>query len=260
LRRAAPPTTFNPETEGAVSAMSPFGLKELTGRVSGLYSDDQKRYLRSLGKCPRCDTRGTADLIDDEGTVLGKLELRKAVKPTGQPLFARCKHCEGTWDVFAEKTPALIAAEPTVEIVETEQTAEPFRVDTMCLDNRGGTSPLRRTVTKSQEWSRSYQISGEEASTSGKTLTVPLGAASLGLKAERALKNGYQLSEDKKAVLTDTFDFEVPANTFREVSFIYKQIWQHGLLRVVEDGETREAPFKVALRLEVDLAQNDRTS
>ena len=26
--------------------MSPFGLKELTGRVSGLYSDEQKKYLK----------------------------------------------------------------------------------------------------------------------------------------------------------------------------------------------------------------------
>jgi hypothetical protein len=240
--------------------MSPFGLKELTGRVSGLYSEEQKRYLKSLGKCPACEKRGSAELIDGQGTVLGKLDLRKAVKPTGEPLYARCKHCEGTWAIFAEKTPALPASEPTVEIVETEQTAERFQVDTMCLDNRGGTSPLRRSVTKSQEWSRSYEISREESGTSSKSLTVPLTGGSLGMKAERALKNGYSLSEDKKAVLTDTFDFEVPANTLREVSFIYKQIWQHGFLRIVEDGETREAPFKVALRLEVDLAQNDRTS
>ena len=189
--------------------MSPFGLKELTGRVSGLYSDDQKRYLKSLGKCPLCEARGTADLIDTKGTVLGKLELRKAVKPTGEPLFARCKHCEGTWAIFAEKTPALPASEPTVEIVETEQTAERFRVDTMCLDNRGGTSPLRRSVTKSQEWSRSYEISTEDSSSSGKNLSVPLSGGTLGAKAEHALKNGYQLSEDKKAVVTDTFDFEV---------------------------------------------------
>ena len=238
--------------------MSRFGLKELTGRVSGLYSDEQKRYLKSLGKCPLCETRGTAELIDADGTVLGKLDLRKAVKPTGEPLFARCKSCEGKWAVFADRAPALPASEPTVEIVETELTTERFRVDTMCLDNRGGTSPLRRSVTKSQEWSRSYEISSEDSATSGKSLAVPAG--SLGLKAERALKNGYRLTEDKRAVLTDTFDFEVPPNTLREVSFIYKQIWQNGYLRIVEDGETREAPFRVAVRLEVDLAQNDRTS
>lgn len=240
--------------------MSPFGLKELTGRVSGLYSDEQKRYLKSLGKCPLCETRGTADLVDGEGNVMGRLELHKAVKPTREPLFAKCKHCQGTWAVFAEKAPELTAPEPTVEIVETEQTSERFRVDTMCLDNRGGTSPLRRSVTKSQEWSRSFEISGEETKTSNRSLTVPMTGGSLGLKAERALKNGYQLTEDKKAILTDTFDFEVPPNTLREVSFIYKQIWQNGFLRIEEDGETREAPFRVALRLEVDLAQNDRTA
>ena len=96
--------------------MSPFGLKELTGRVSGLYSDEQKKYLKGLGKCPACETRGAADLIDGSGTVLGKLDLRKAVKPTGEPLFARCKHCEGTWPIFAERTPEL-----TIVVVPTRQ-------------------------------------------------------------------------------------------------------------------------------------------
>jgi hypothetical protein len=52
----------------------------------------------------------------------------------------------------------------------------------------------------------------------------------------------------------------VPPNTLREVSFIYKQIWQHGIVRVEEDGVLREAPYRVAVGLEVDLAQNDRTA
>jgi hypothetical protein len=162
--------------------------------------------------------------------------------------------------VFADEALALPPADPTIEIVETEQTVERFRVDTMCLDNRGGTSPLRRSVTKSQEWSRSFEISAEESKHSSKSLTLPVSGVSLGAKAERALKNGYQLKEDEKAVLTDTFDFEVPPNTLREVSFIYKQTWQHGFLRIEEDGQARETPFRVAVRLEVDLAQNDRTA
>ena len=239
--------------------MSRFGLKDLTGRVGGLYSEEQKRYLKSLGKCPVCDTRSAADLIDTDGRVLGRLDLRKAVKP-GDQLFAKCKDCEATWAVFAETTPALPPSEPTIEIVETEQTAERLRVDTMCLDNRGGTSPLRRSVTKSQEWSRSFEISAQETKTSGGSVSVPLTGGSLGIKAERALKNGYQLTEDRRAELTDTFDFEVPPNTLREVSFIYKQIWQHGFLRIEEDGEIREAPFRIAVRLEVDLAQSDRSA
>jgi hypothetical protein len=239
--------------------MSPFTLKNLPGKVSGLYTEEQKRYLKTLGKCPQCGTRGTADLIDEQGTVLSKLDLRLSIKPGDKPVFARCKHCEGTWPIFAEQPAGLPGPGPTVEIVETEQTAERFRVDTMCLDNRGGTSPLRRSVTKSQEWNRSYEITAEDAAVKDKNLTMPLSGGTLGVKAERTLKTGYALTEDKKAVLTDTFDFEVPPNTLREVSFIYKKIWQHGFLRIEEDGKIREAPFRVALRLEVDLAQNDNT-
>ena len=239
--------------------MSPFTLRDLSDKVSTVYSDEQKRYLKGFGKCPLCETRGAAQLVDTDGNVLGKLDWKLSVKPDpDRPVVARCKHCEQTWPIFADRMEALPAPEPTVEIVETEQTAERFRVDTMCLDNRGGTSPLRRSVTKSQEWSRSYEITNEESKTSDKKLSIPLTGGTLGLKAERAVKSSYSLTEDKKAVLTDTFDFEVPPNTLREVSFIYKRIWQHGLVRVEEAGEIREAPFRVAVRLEVDLAQNDR--
>ena len=241
--------------------MSRFTLKELSGKVSGHYSDEQKRYLKGLGKCPFCETRGAAELIDTDGNVLRKLDWKLSIKhDPDRPVRARCRHCEETWPIFADRPLELAAAEPTVEVVETEQTAERFRVDTMCLDNRGGTSPLRRSVTKSQEWNRSYEISGEDSKSTKKSLSLPLAGGTLGVKAERALKSSYRMTEDEKAVLTDTFDFEVPPNTLREVSFIYKRIWQHGLLRFEQDGEVSEAPFRVAVRLEVDLAQNDRAS
>ena len=182
----------------------------------------------------------SGQLVDTDGNVLGKLDWKLSIKPDpDRPVVARCKHCEQTWPIFADQDGGATGPEPTVEIVETEQTAERFRVDTMCLDNRGGTSPLRRSVTKSQEWSRSYEISDEESKTSEKNLSIPLTGGTLGLKAERAVKSSYSVTEDKKAVLTDTFDFEVPPNTLREVSFIYKRIWQHGLVRVEEAGEIR---------------------
>ena len=239
--------------------MSPFTLKDLSGKVSGLYSDEHKRYLKTFGKCPLCDARGAAEIVDAEGNVLRKLDWKLSIKEDpDKPVSVRCKHCEQTWQIFAERTEALPAPEPTTEIVETKQTVERFRVDIMCLDNLGGTSPLRRSVTKTQEWNRSYEISGDESKTSDKKLSVPLASGALGLKVERAVRSSYSLTEDEKAVLTDTFDFEVPPNTLREVSFIYKKVWQHGLVRVDEAGEIRETPFRVAVRLEVDLAQNDR--
>ena len=50
--------------------MSRFALKDLTGKVSGLYSDEQKQYLKSLGKCPHCGARGAADLVDGHVTLI----------------------------------------------------------------------------------------------------------------------------------------------------------------------------------------------
>jgi hypothetical protein len=237
--------------------MSRFTLKELSGKVSALYTEDHKRYLKSFGKCPLCEARGAAELIDFERNVLRKLDWKLSIKPDpDRPVLAKCRHCNETWAIFAERSDLLPAPEPTVEVIETKQEVERFRVDTMCLDNRGGTSPLRRSVTKSQEWNRSYEIADEQSQTKNQSLSLPHGVA--GRKIERAVKSSYRLTEDEKAILTDTFDFEVPPNTLREVSFIYKMVWQHGLVRVEENGEIRETPFRVAVRLEVDLAQNDR--
>ena len=110
--------------------MSPFTLKDLSDKVSGLYSEEHKRYLKGFGKCPLCEVRGTAQLVDAEGkSVVGKLDWKLSIKPDpDRPVLARCKHCEETWPIFADTTDALPAPEPTVEIVETEQTVERLRV------------------------------------------------------------------------------------------------------------------------------------
>ena len=52
---------------------------------------------------------------------------------------------------------------------------------------------------------------------------------------------------------------EVPARTRRVVKFIYRRVWQHGLI-VSRQGETTlEVPFRVAIDLNLDLAQEDST-
>ena len=81
LHPAGTRTTFKSEKEGASAAMSRFTLKDLSGKVSDLYTDEQKRYLKGFGKCPLCETRGAAQLVDTQGNVLGKLDWKLSIKP-----------------------------------------------------------------------------------------------------------------------------------------------------------------------------------
>ena len=96
-----------------------------------------------------------------------------------------------------------------------------------------------------------------ENTTSGAELP---GVATFGRKAEQAVRRTYSVSEETKKVLTREFSFEVPPGTRRIVSFNYARVWQHGIARVSgDDGAVAEIPFRVAVDMTVNLAQQDTT-
>ena len=99
------------------------------------------------------------------------------------------------------------------------------------------------------------------------TLSLPAGGAEVpgvgtfGRKAEEAVKRNYSVSEETRKMLTREFSFEVPPRTKRVVSFNHARVWQHGLARLTgADGVVAEIPFKVAVDMTVNLAQNDTTA
>jgi hypothetical protein len=44
--------TFSPNRRERSAAMSPFTLRDLSGKVSGVYSDEQKRYCDAVRLTP----------------------------------------------------------------------------------------------------------------------------------------------------------------------------------------------------------------
>jgi hypothetical protein len=155
----------------------------------------------------------------------------------------------------------VAAPVPTdVRIVETERTIEDYYVEPMELDNLRGTTSLAREVTINEKWVETYVVDTEQARTVTGDGELGLGGiASLKLSGEQALTRKYSATQGTERTYTDRITIEVPARTKRVVSFIYRLVWQHGLIVFQSGGAQVEVPFKVAIDLNLDLAQEDST-
>ena len=177
--------------------------------------------------------------------------------------IAECRSCARRWPVFKGGSAAAIeGGSGDVETVETERSVVPHHSDPLELDNLAGTSPLKHTVTISQEWTQTVQIDEEKSKTEQSTsgAEVP-GVGTFGRRAEAVIKASYSVTEGTKKTLTREFSFEVPPGTKRVVSFNYAQVVQHGVARLRSGGEVvAELPFSVAVDMTVNLAQQDTTS
>jgi hypothetical protein len=255
--------------------------------VFGL-SKEQTRFQRS-NKCPLC---GKFPILPSYSLPNGKRLSPIVFLPTmARSAIATCKKCGGRWPVFeqgraglatataaapaADAAPAPVAAPVApaapapaaprpaaqVEIVETERTVEDDHVELMELDNLRGTSGLAREVTINEKWIETYVVDSEKARTIGGGAELGLGKI-LSLKAsgEQALTRRYSATQGTERTYTDRITIEVPANTRRIVRFIYRRVWQHGLIVTREGDATVEIPFRVAVDLNLDLAQEDSTT
>ena len=250
---------------------SRLGFRELVARSADVvkgdvhWSDEHRAYLKAKLKCQSCGhqdpIRGAVQYQLPDGTTLSAGQ-HMGLLP--REAIAECRSCGRRWPVFKGGSTAMIEGprDGAVETIDTERSVVPHHSDPLELDNLEGTSPLRHTVTISQEWTQTVQVDTEnskvEQSTSGAELP---GVGTFGRQAEAAVKSTYAVTEGTKKVLTREFSFEVPPRTKRVVSFNYAQVWQHGLARVAApDGAVAEIPFKVAVDMTVNLAQHDTTA
>jgi hypothetical protein len=241
------------------------------------YSKEQSKFSR-YGRCPLCKAFPILPIYTKpDGTVISRLTLLPMMDRSA---LARCSRCNGQWPVFkqgvvpatAPASAALVAApsappaplEPAapreVQIVETERTVEDHYVELMELDNLRGTTPLAREVTINEKWTEAYVVEAERARTLSGGGELGLGRiATLKASAEQAVTRKYSASQTMERTYTDRITIEVPARTKRVVSFIYRRVWQHGVIVVGTDDSQVEIPFKAAVDLNLDLAQEDST-
>ncbi len=246
------------------------GLRELVARGADVvkgdvrWSEQHRAYVKGALKCQSCGhqdpIRGTVQYQLTDGT---EVSAGQNMGLLPKDAIARCCSCGTSWPVFRDGGRAAIegARETSVETVETERSVAPHHTDPLELDNLAGTSPLRHTITVSQEWTQSVEVDAEQAKVENTTSGADIpGVGTFGRKAEAAVKSSYSITEGTKKVLTREFGFEVPPGTKRVVSFNYAQVWQHGVARLsTPKGVVAEIPFKVAVDMTVNVAQHDTT-
>jgi hypothetical protein len=158
-------------------------------------------------------------------------------------------------------TPAQPFQAVSFQIRETNRTIEDYFSEPMVLDNLRGNSALTRVVTINKEWSKSYVIGNQEADKAAKQRSISIGG-NLGGKiasdAERTLSTQYSVTQGMKQSYTDQITLEVPPHTKRQVLFLYRRIWQHGIITYYDrQNKSIDMPFRVAVSLTLDLAQQD---
>ena len=249
---------------------SRLGFRELVARGADVvkgdvhWSDEHRVYLKAKLKCQSCGhqdpIRGAVQYQLPDGTALSAGQ-HMGLLP--KEAIAQCRSCNTRWPVFkGGSTAAIGAGSEAVETIETERAVVPHHSDPLELDNLDGTSPLKHTVTISQEWAQTVQLDDEKSKVEGGTTSADLpGVGTFGRKAEAAVKSTYSITEGTKKALTREFSFEVPPGTKRVVSFNYAQVWQHGVARLRGvDGAVAEIPFRVAVDMTVNVAQHDTTA
>ncbi len=242
------------------------------------FSPEHSRFSRS-NRCPLCKAFPIVPSYSKpDGTSISRLTLLPMMDRSA---LARCSRCNGQWPVFKQgrvpvstapaaappaQAPVAAPAPPAhpapteVRIVETERTVEDYYTELMELDNLRGTTALTREVTINEKWTESYVVEAERARTLSGGGELGLGRiATLKVSAEQAITRKYSASQSMERTYTDKITIEVPARTKRVVSFIYRRVWQNGIIVTAADGAEVEIPFKAAVDLNLDLAQEDST-
>ena len=157
--------------------------------------------------------------------------------------------------------PTQVLIEQSIQIAETTRSEESLGEEQRIIDNLNSSIQVSRRFTVSKGWSQSYAIGYENVSTNkGEIGFNILNQANLKYAIEEALKEQYSISEQSSRTCAEEVLLEVPARTKLCVSFQWKRIWQHGVIKLPsQKGQIIEVPFQVVVGLTFDQVQTDKT-
>lgn len=144
-----------------------------------------------------------------------------------------------------------------LEVVETRRSEEPMGDETRTIDNRRGNTEVTRVIRASRDWSRSVTITENRTHDKGGGISVgPPQWANLHAEIKSTLQRSYSISSDIRETHAEEITLQVPAGSCLQLTLHWKQIVQHGFVRVQESSPgTIEIPFKVGIAVTFDQVQ-----
>jgi hypothetical protein len=228
-------------------------LSALTGSIYG-YSEEYKKFLSSGFKCSNCNNT----LLKGIGI------LARENVPFARVTVLKCHHCNYSCNIYASSNTIRPNKLEVVSIIETHRSADIWGIDQRIIDNSKSTSKTTRKITVSKEWSKTYNIQDEKTQVNGTELNsgvkLPeIEIANIKLTSQETLKSRYSISEGKKETYTEEVQVEVSEYKKVEVSFTWKRIWQHGVIKFRhQDNREFDVPFQIAVEVTFDQSQIDQ--
>jgi hypothetical protein len=150
--------------------------------------------------------------------------------------------------------PTIPQDQSSIELIETKRVEEYTSEDLRVNDNRRGSTPfLRKTVVSKKVI---------KTSTFERNLIAQLGLkGNIGIQAVASIESSLQLSINAKYLnstqteisRSDELPVEAPANTRRILVIKWKNIWQEGLAKIIEQsGQSTEVPYRVLVDIDFD--------
>jgi len=149
-----------------------------------------------------------------------------------------------------------------VSIVETQRIIEPLGEETREIDNSKSNIQVLRKITVSREWSQSFIIDHEKTKSFGGRVDLKL-PFSLNINAnlEKVIKEKYSISIGIKYLYSEEVTLTIPAKTRVQVIFVWKQIWQCGIITIRDlDNTEWQIPFRFRLEPTFDQRQIDHVT
>ncbi len=232
------------------------------------FSDEQAAVNHSK-RCPNCEASlgfylWRLQLFREDGTKIDrKLHLFRFLDhlhtvyaiATGS-LLAGCPECSYRWPVLQK--PQTRLRTPAWHLIETRRSEEPIGEEERRIDNSQSTISLSRRFSLSKEWSKTYVVEAEKVEKRGGVRLEVSGVGSLHVDSEKAIRTFYSVSEEEKHVYTEDVTLEIPPRTKLRVVFRWKRIWQHGIIRILDQaGRESSVPFQIVVGLSFDQTQLD---
>jgi hypothetical protein len=224
------------------------------GKLLGL-SDEFQRFYSSGYRCLGCHERllnilGQFD-IDFYTSNGQKMSIWKLAQLRAD--IAQCRRCGYRWPTRKGE----ILSKPT--ILETERVEEGIGSDARIIDNSRSAVTLTRTFSISKEWSKSFSIEYEKATSFNGGVTVGLDEmSSLTAGFEQSVRERFSISREAKEIYSEEIQIQVPASKKLSVIFDWKKVWQLGFLQFYDLNKRElKVPFRVVVGITFDQRQID---
>jgi DNA-directed RNA polymerase subunit RPC12/RpoP len=225
------------------------------------WSDEYAKFKLN-GKCPNCGNRHLVNVFkalsswkffDGQDQPLSMLTPIWSIPPGSYMLCQKCGYRLVVFEADKVVRPSL----ELIDLAETYRSEERIGRDERLIDNSSSMAEVTRKFLVTREWSRDCKLEREVTDRTSEGLTIgDQQAAHLSFETERVLRQRYSINDRSREVYSEEVTIVVPPGSRLRVLIDWKNIWQHGTLKV-RDSSKRvwQYQFRVVAGVTFDQSQ-----